>query len=300
MRTSKSHEQWYELVAQKFDEHQSAHIDLQSAFCEKLQILKVLESEKPSFFAMTHNPEREKLYLDLVELFGDVDVFRGFATIPVYHPSRRLKLDDEALRAAFMAGFQTPQRIFWLTCNKTIASAYEDGRCHEVGEEHSLGYPKCCSDWHYDCFFARAIEAFFETYKKSASNMQLLDYVTSEWQPNSGWFLPSEIYLTGLLLSEHKFPFLGYLACPTCRKSVGSPSARLNESYRDLGNLVDPDTTERVRSWANGLRADLTQRIQSVPKIIKEGSADLELTGLEKGVYERHSRYLVKALELHL
>tara|TARA_R110000850_G_scaffold95883_1_gene201042 strand:- start:183 stop:1073 length:891 start_codon:yes stop_codon:yes gene_type:complete len=292
----KSNENWYKRITETFNEHPSAHIDLQSAFCEKLQILKVLGSEKPSFFAMTYNPEREQLYQALMELLAECDIFKGFATIPVYHPNRQLKLEDEAVRAAFMAGFQNPQRIFWLSHDTTIASVYEDGRCHEVSEEYSLGYPKCCSDWHFDCFLARAVEAFFETYKKSASSTQLRDYATSEWQPNSGWFLPSEIYLTGLLLSEHKFPFLGYLACPTCRKLDGSPSARLNETYRTFGDLVDPDTTERVSSWASGLRVDLTQRIQSIPRMIREGSADLELTGLEKDVYERHSRYLVKAL----
>ncbi|QPH56001.1 hypothetical protein [Pontivivens ytuae] len=288
----------YVLLKRVFSKYPEAHVDQQSQLAEKLQLIRALSGEKPSFFAMTHQPARREMYDDLAKEISDQNCFYGAGELPVYFVGRELKIDDPRVKKAFTDRMCFPQPIFWLTCVESIAHSYKSGQLHSQSEELTLGYPRCCSDWHFDCYLARGVEAFCAVFQRSATPDDLVRYARSEWVPNSGFFLPDELYLTGLLAGEQRFPFLGHLACPDCRLREDSPSAVLNETYRRFAHEVDPAEAEQVAKWADELKTGLESRMNSIPRLIREASSETGLSGVDRETYERHSRYLSKALGL--
>lgn len=293
-------EELYALISSVFDRHPKGHIDHQSELSEKVQLIQTLCSEKPSFFAMTHDPERLVMYEDLSLELASLQIHQGHQELPVYFAGRTLKIPDDKVRDTFTKRLHFPQRIYWLTCQASVAKFYQSQKIHLVGEENLLGYPSCCRDWHFDCYLARGVEAFYDVFRRSTSVDDLTQFAETEWIPNSGWFLSSEIYLTGLLISEQRFPFLSHLACPKCRTTEDSPSAILNHSCRSIAQQVDAQAAEQVEQSVERLRKDLREKLGSIPRMIKQASSELRLPSLDNDVYERHCRYLAKALVLKI
>jgi len=71
----------YALLTGVFAKYPDGHVDRQSQLVEKLQLIRALSGEKPSFFAMTHDPDRRAMYDDLAKEIGGQKCFFGATAV---------------------------------------------------------------------------------------------------------------------------------------------------------------------------------------------------------------------------
>ncbi len=285
-------EQVYELIRPAFDA-MGGHVDIQTDFMERLEIVAVTEGLKPAFYAIAPEGTRRKLFEAVAAALPSSIGVTGFVEASIHTRYRDLKLPADITDIVDRKS-RDPAQIFWLTKDEAIAARFADGQLEQM--DHDIaGYPVCCATWHYDTFFARSIEAFWDVYSFKSEGERKA-YVNEVWEQSSGWFLPRSHYLIGIYRSNLAYPFIPHIACPRCLADKDGASAQQHKMYSDLALRVDPGRHAAVLAWAEDMRPMLTNLVSNARHDAARTSDDYGFEGRDKDDFQRHSRYLLKAL----
>ncbi|PJO48109.1 hypothetical protein [Brucella pituitosa] len=284
-------------ISAAFARHPVA-VDIQSDSMDLLQIVQTIRGEKNIFVGMIENPGRAAIFNDAVFIARSHGLLTGTGMVNVHYRHRLLQIGNQRLATEVDLRSTTKTRVVWATHDENLHTLLKSGDTATRSDAELLGYPKCCTEWHYDCYFARGIEAFADAYVKQTSIEEALSVVQEGWRPSPGWFLPQQYYLAGILASNHVFPFIDHIACPSCRQSTTSLSSLTNEYNSALILACDPVLHEKIARYGRQLLAtlrDITYRpAEAVDNEIGEFSWNVKAVD----AYSRHSRYLFKALGL--
>lgn len=282
----------YGHVTSVFDA-KATPVDVQTDFMERLEIAAVSTGLKPAFFAITQDPERRDLFATLSSVLPASAGRRDFAQATVHTRYRDLRLPIEVVELVDVSA-KSNVPIFWLTKDDQLAERFGRDQLDNIDHEIA-GYPKCCAAWHYDTFFARPLEAFWEVYS-FRSEADRHDYLSGEWQQTPGWFLPRSHFLIGIYRSNLTYPFIPHFACPRCLASPNSESALQNHAYSSLGLSLDPDRHGAVLDWAEDKKGLLSRLISDARQDAAREAYAHGFDGKDQDDYLRHSRYLLKAI----
>ena len=285
----------YKSIKPLFAAHLNDAIDIQSDFAERLQIVATCEGRKPAFMAVVEDAHRKQLFAKLSKVLP-TGIRHGFNRSDIHHRYRQLNIRDAALAAAFEERAIEKLPIFWIGSGEA-ADYYEGARGNSLSDDLSLGYPRCCAAWHYDCYFARGPEAFAEVTALDGKP-DMPDWVRENWRSRPGFFLPARPLTVAVLRGNHHFPFLDHVACPRCISDDDSPSARLNADYSMLADEVDPECANAVRLWCTKLRPKIDDYCGDFGREIKHMAEMSTTTVRAYDAYQKHSRHLLKALNL--
>lgn len=284
---------FYQSIKPLFVDHLDEAIDIQSDFAERLQLVATLAGGKPLFMAVVQDDDRQELFEKVAALLP-AGTRHGFQDADIHHRYRKLKIKDPALAAAFEERSIETLPVFWVGSGEA-ADRYESGNPGAAGDDLNLGYPLCCAEWHYDCYLARGPEAFAEVTALDGET-GIPEWVKQNWRPRPGFFLPTGPITAGILRGNRHYPFLDHVACPSCIADHESPSARLNAQYATLAAEVDPECAEEVGDWCDRLGARMEDYRSEFTRE-RAYMAERSTTNVRaRDAYEKHSRYLVRAL----
>jgi hypothetical protein len=285
----------YGRIAPAFDRFRHAAVDIQTDFVERIQVVAAVQGAKPVFMAVVEDEARRELF-EAVAAALPPGAVHGFRLADIHHRYRPLRIRDPGLAAVFESRSDEELPIFWIG-NGQAGRIFEDGNPAEFGDDLTLGYPRCCAEWHYDCYFARGPEAYADV--AAIDNVDDAEQVIAEgWRPRPGFFLPSGPIGAAIFIGNARYPFVDHVACPACLADPESPTARLDRTYAALADAVDPDVADEVRRWCSSL-GPLIEHEKS--RFASERAAlarERATTVRGRDAYERHSRYLLKALGL--
>lgn len=287
-----------DFVQKHFLDQDSDKIDDQDHFAECIEMVATLSGEKPSFFGASYRPGRKSLFEKILKACANLPVHAGFFTGPITSPHRQLNIKDAALREILESKMPIESEIFWLTTRHEDADIFRSGKISKTPEWRILGYPECCTRWHYDCLHAREVEIATATYLSDNSAQDVIESIGSDWVRNQSFFLPSAVFRAAIYRSNAVFPFISFLACPKCIGNDGSPASFINTSNSQIGSDIDPLMHERIAAWAAIEKRSLPRRASEARKAIADAAASMQSSSRAKDEFIKQSRYLMRDLGL--
>lgn len=284
-------------VSNVFARHPTA-VDIQTDSMDVLEIFQTILDDKGVFIGLVEDPNRADLFNDAIQVAKMHGLHVGAGSVNVHYRYRALKISDQTLLTEIEARSKAATRIVWATKSADTHRLLEKGQIEDLNDSELLGYPRCCATWHYDCYFARGIEAFADAWVKETSLDDALSLIRDGWRPSPGWFLPRELYLAGVLVSNHLFPFIGHIACPDCRRSASTPSGKTNLRNSEAFEALDAARHKRVLDYTQGLATKISRLTRRPAEAVDQEIGHFDWSVRARDAYSRHSRYLFKALGL--
>jgi hypothetical protein len=283
----------YRSIAPHFSAASSDAIDIQSDFAERLQVVAAITGGKPVFMAVVEDEPRRRLFEKVTTTLAS-NARYGFRDADIHHRYRPLRISNSRLADAFEVRSRETLPVVWIG-DSEAADIYEFGNPASAGDDLTLGYPRCCAEWHYDCFFARGPEAFAEV-TDIEGEQGAVEFVIEKWRPRPGFFLPRTPLTAAVLRGNMRYPFIDHVACPECLADQDSPTARLDAEYSALADAVDARTADEVREWCSRLDrriVALKAEFGAERTYMKQKMAS---TMRSRDAYDKHSRHQLKAL----
>ncbi|MER9545426.1 hypothetical protein NKI72_25815 [Mesorhizobium sp. M0437] len=147
-------------IREVFERYPNAAIDLQEEAINILQVVQALRGSKNVFLGMAEDEVRAGPYREVVRLAKDYGCLSGSGKVNVHHRYRPLKIDDARVAREVDSRSSAATSVFWLTRNEAIHEKFVAGDTSFLSDAQLLDYPQCCAAWHYDCYFARARDAY--------------------------------------------------------------------------------------------------------------------------------------------
>jgi hypothetical protein len=179
-----------------------------------------------------------------------------------------------------------------------LVSAYSSRMIETLDDVARLGIPTCCANWHYDCYYARGLEAFVDVYLKQMSPNEICKYIREEWCFSSGFFFPQEFFAAAILRSNSRFPMIGHVACPQCLAGPASLSAKMNAQSSQIASEFESICYDSVLNWSRGLQSTIQDLIAHPRGQLEKTADELTTNVRSRDTYLKHGRHLLKALGL--
>lgn len=283
------------LAAFRIGQARRRPMDLQSDLVEGSEFVATCIGQKPSFFTMIDESESTSVFREAAEL-SEPELKWGTANIDVHHLYRPFQIGNAILKGEVERHARVIHPIFWATRDPALAERYRTGTSSELDDEVLLGYPHCCSSWHYEYFFARGIETACGVLTIGGRESQLLDLMSEGWRPEPGYFMPDELFLAAVLRSNIAYPHVSHVACPDCLSNPGSQSATHDRACRELARTIEPASLSTLSRWVDEQRWKVAQIEAQTPAIIEHFARERAASIREYEEYKRRARHLAKGL----
>lgn len=193
-----------------------------------------------------HDPRRVAALEGIAHRHG-LSTLRTRTLIPFFHRSRTydaqiLEFED----ADNVRKQQEGPEVLWVYADAEVGATLPEVVAGRAGVSNALGYPACCEIHHSEQNLAVAeayVQGIVDTYHPATA-----DDIVALWKRDVQVPVAvdpdADILHTGRSL--RRFPYIQFIACPTCRSDKDSPSAQVNGRMRDLAFQLSPNFGCRI------------------------------------------------------